>query len=166
MTAITKPALDVITITITGHPVPKGRPRFAMRGGRPRTYTDAKTSRWESDARLEARARLGARRPLTGPLRLEVGIHLTIPASWPDWKRNAALRGNIRPTGKPDLDNVLKATKDAMNGILWLDDSQVVDITARKHYTDAPRVTLIVTALAAHPANTASRAAYRADGGT
>ncbi len=54
----------------------------------------------------------------------------------------AAERGEIRPTTKPDLDNYLKAIKDALKGICWRDDSQVVAYREPfgKYYSAKPRV--------------------------
>ena len=46
----------------------------------------------------------------------------------------------IRPISKPDVDNYMKTYLDAFNGLLWLDDGQVVDARLRKYYSEEPRV--------------------------
>jgi Holliday junction resolvase RusA-like endonuclease len=60
-----------------------------------------------------------------------------VPESWSKRDKAAALDGTIRPTGRPDWDNYGKIT-DALNGICWKDDSQVVDGRVIKLYSDAP----------------------------
>ena len=52
--------------------------------------------------------------------------------------------GLLRPTTKPDIDNVIKAVLDGLNGVAYADDSQVVALSASKCYSDDPRVVVIV----------------------
>ena len=47
--------------------------------------------------------------------------------------------GCTRPTGKPDLDNCIKLLMDGLNKLAWLDDAQVVRLTASKRYAVAPQ---------------------------
>ena len=49
-------------------------------------------------------------------------------------------RGKERPTRKPDFDNIGKIICDALNGIAYRDDAQIVDALVRKFYSDTPRV--------------------------
>lgn len=79
--------------------------------------------------------------PLEGPLLLGVRVFLPIPRSWPKYRQEAARRGEIRPTVKPDLDNLIKHIKDVMNGCFWRDDKQVVEYLpgTGKWYADRPR---------------------------
>ena len=141
-----------IRITIAGHPVGKGRARTVRtRDGRVMSFTPERTRRWEENARLQAQTCMAGRSPLTGPVALRVCAYLAVPSSWPAWKREAALHGHVRPTGKPDLDNILKAAKDAMNGVLWIDDAQVVLVVTDKVYSDTPRVEIQVDVLDAAP---------------
>jgi Holliday junction resolvase RusA-like endonuclease len=64
--------------------------------------------------------------PFAGPILLGVRAYLPIPESKPKKFKAAALSGEIRPTTKPDLDNLLKHFKDCCKGIFWIDDKQVV----------------------------------------
>ncbi len=64
--------------------------------------------------------------PLDGALLLGVKAYLPIPASKSKKWQAAAAQGIIRPTTKPDLDNILKHLKDCMNGVFWVDDKQIV----------------------------------------
>lgn len=84
------------------------------------------------------------RPPLDGPVAVTMIAHFQIRSSWSKKKQLAARTGAVRPTGKPDLDNVLKTYGDALNGIVWLDDSQIVSVTLSKVYSDTPHVLLQV----------------------
>jgi len=57
-------------------------------------------------------------------------------------KKNAALMlaGDLRPTKKPDIDNIIKIIADALNGVCYHDDSQFVLVIAEKHYAEIARV--------------------------
>ena len=86
---------------------------------------------------------MGGAPPLEGPVELRVTIYLPIPASWSRKRQQLALDGLLLPTTKPDWDNAAKIT-DAVNGILWRDDSQVTDAHIFKRYSDRPRVVIEV----------------------
>jgi Holliday junction resolvase RusA-like endonuclease len=75
-----------------------------------------------------------------GAVHATITICCAVPASWSGVKQQRALTGVIRPTTKPDMDNVLKALFDAMNGVVFKDDVQVVSLTAAKRYSDSPGV--------------------------
>ena len=86
------------------------------------------------------------RAPLEGPLSASMVVQLPVPASWSRKKRADALAGIIRPTSKPDADNYAKAALDAFNQIVFVDDSQVVDLSVRKIYAETPRLVVTVEA--------------------
>ena len=50
----------------------------------------------------------------------------------------------MRPTGRPDLDNIVKLYADAFNSVVWRDDSQVVRVVSEKRYSDRPGVLVTV----------------------
>ena len=131
----------MIEIVLLGKPVAKGRPRFNTATGR--AYTPEKTAKYETMLRYAAAEVMGDRPPLEGPLRLEMSIVAPIPVSWPKKKQSAARAGQIRPTGKPDLDNFMKVI-DAANLVVWIDDGQITDATLRKTYGDKPGITIRV----------------------
>jgi Holliday junction resolvase RusA-like endonuclease len=87
-------------------------------------------------ASLEMRGRV----IFDGPVALDLQCFYEVPPSWPKWKQELALNNKIAPTVKPDADNVMKAVKDALNGIVWLDDVQVVMGVIFKAYALAPCV--------------------------
>ena len=75
--------------------------------------------------------------PCDGPVAIGVVADLAVPASWRKVDRERALAGSILPQGRPDVDNYAKAALDALNGVCFLDDAQVVVLTARKRYAAA-----------------------------
>ena len=85
-------------------------------------------------------------RPFQGELLLGVRAYLEVPKSRPKKFREAALAGDIRPTGKPDLDNILKHLKDVGTGIFWGDDRQVVGYIGAtgKYYAEVPHYEVVI----------------------
>lgn len=94
----------------------KRRPRFTRQG---RAYIDAKTK-----AEMEVVRKSYKGDMLEGPLALFVGVYKPTPKG---------IRKIIPFTVKPDVDNVLKAVMDGLNGVAYKDDSQVVMTTAVKY---------------------------------
>lgn len=132
-----------IYFVVPGDPQGKGRPKASSRGGFVRMYTPALTRQYEDKiARLGEIAR-GEFPVLATPISLRVVAHHPIPASWSKKKQQLALAGDVIP-GKPDLDNVAKAVLDALNGVIYLDDKQVVRLVAEKRYSFDPRVEVYV----------------------
>lgn len=133
------------TIEITGDPVAKGRGRAVNTPGGARVITPEKTRRWEADARMEARRQMDGEDPLENPLFIVIQVTIAPPKSWPKWKREAALDGYIPHASKPDIDNVVKAAMDALNGIVYLDDALVFRVDARKFWGTRPGVMVRAT---------------------
>lgn len=135
----------VVTFSVDGTPVAKGRPRFARRGNFVTTYTDDKTADWEKQVRERAAQAMGASEPLETPVTLALYFRLPIPQSWSKKRKQAALDQLQRPTGKPDWDNLAKAVCDGMNGIVWKDDSQIISAHVKKIYSGLPGVDIFVS---------------------
>lgn len=151
----------MITIIVPGDPVAKGRGRAVRTKAGIRVVTPTKTRAWETYAGLCAKYAMGGLEPLSGPLWCSIRAHVGIPDSWPDWKRDAALEGEILPTGKPDLDNLIKAVLDACNGIVWRDDAQITTGNASKEYSSDPRVHIEVGVIRCVDADVRSLAEFR-----
>jgi len=96
---------------------------------------------------------MNGRPPVAVPVRAEISVDLPVPISWSGKRRDAALRGEIRPTSRPDTDNYVKAALDAVNAIVVTDDSLVVELAAEKRYAIVPQLTITITPLPAVPAN-------------
>jgi Holliday junction resolvase RusA-like endonuclease len=129
----------MIKITIPGEAVPQGRPRFSTRGGFPRAYDPAKSREFKSYVRLLAAQAMNGAPPIEGAVSLVVVIYRAIPKSFSKRKRHLALEGEVLPVTKSDLDNVVKSLTDAITGVIFRDDAQIVDLHACKLYDNTPR---------------------------
>lgn len=95
--------------------------------------------------RLVAQQEMGDRPPFGGPVEVELRAVFDIPQSWSQKKREAAILWELLPTKRPDIDNVVKAWTDGMNGVVFRDDAQIVQLTARKVYGPQSLVAVTVT---------------------
>lgn len=141
----------VVMVTVLGEAVPKGRPRAYRAGPSIRMFTPATTTNYEAHVRhaWNTSARNDARIswPATGAVELDVAFYRAPPKSMSKTRRAAALAGDVMPTTKPDLDNLVKSIKDALNGVAYRDDAQISRLSARKLYADQPRAIITLTAL-------------------
>lgn len=138
---------DQVSFSVPGEPVAKGRARATSIGGRARMYTPAKTERYESRVALFAREAMKGAEPMSAPLSVRITAVLPIPASWSKRRQAQAEAHRIKPAKRPDADNLAKAVTDGCNGILWRDDSLIVDLHVSKRYGSVPRVDVLVCAL-------------------
>jgi Holliday junction resolvase RusA-like endonuclease len=137
-----------LNFTVPGNPVGKGRPRVARRGWFARMYTPEKTASYESLVKMAGHQAMAGRDLFTEAVAVTLDVWVPIPASWSQRKQTQAIDGAIRPTTKPDLDNVAKAIFDGLNGIAWKDDVQVVRAVVTKRYSTTPRVDVSISHVA------------------
>lgn len=124
---------------VKGEPKGKGRPRFTKRG---HTYTDAKTKEYESLVMASYLASANCHK-FTSPVRVVIMAHFKPPKKSKKVVGDM-LNGHILPTKKPDVDNIAKIILDGLNRIAWDDDTQVVDLTIGKYYSEEPGVAVMV----------------------
>lgn len=121
------------SLTIPGEPVAKARPRMTKSG---HVYTPQRTVDYERWVQTLFVKEYGQPR-MEGALKLELNLYFPIPKSTRKKDVPAMRTGEMRPTKRPDLDNVLKAVSDALNGIAYKDDSQIVAAVVQKFYGEA-----------------------------
>lgn len=126
---------------IYGEPQGKGRHRTA--GGH--EYTPENTVLYENLVKTEYRSQSGKRFPDDAMLDVRIFAYYSIPKSVSKKKRKAMLEKKVRPTKKPDFDNIGKVICDSLNGIAYRDDAQIVDSMVRKFYSDTPRVVVSIS---------------------
>ena len=124
--------------TIPIEPVGQMRARHSAKGGFSRTYKDKKQSIAENEL-LQLSVPHIPDYPFDGPLAVVLDAYLPIPKSMSKFNRAQALSGALRPTKKPDADNIAKHLLDCFNEIFWTDDKNIVELSVRKFYSDAPR---------------------------
>lgn len=139
------PSVESLKIIVPGEPVPKARhrARIVQPRGRPpfvHMYQDAETEKYESLVAKMSGMVMAGRGLLLGALDVRATAYVEIPASWPQKKRVQAGDGEILPVSRPDADNYLKCVLDAMNGVVYKDDSQVVNMSVQKRYSFTPRM--------------------------
>lgn len=141
--------LKPVQFLVPGEPVGKGRPRIGRVGGHARMFTPQKTVSYEGLIALAGTEAMAGRTLLEGAVMVEMRIVLPVPASKSKKFKAQALAGEIFPTKKPDMDNVIKAIYDGLNGVVWKDDVQVVDAFVRKRYGEVPGVHVRIVPLEA-----------------
>lgn len=130
-----------IRFEVPGAPFGKERPKFARRGNYTKTYTPKKTLQHEKEVVAAYMEVAKGRKFEKGtPLDIRIIAYYPIPKSTSKKKQREMLEHRLRPTVKPDLDNVAKLVYDALNGVAWYDDNAIVDTQVRKFYSDMPRV--------------------------
>lgn len=130
-----------VKFIILGEPNGKGRPKFDTRGPYVRAVTPKKTANYEALVKMEYQAQCdGFMFSRDAALGMLVTAYKPIPKSTSKKKRVLMLGDIIRPTKKPDWDNVGKIVCDALNKIAFCDDTQIVDGRVIKLYAEQPRV--------------------------
>jgi Holliday junction resolvase RusA-like endonuclease len=133
-----------VTFSVDGIPHGKGRPRFKRMGNFVQTYTDAKTKTYEALVKEAAKKAMGSNEPLETPISFYCHIRLPVPKSFSKKLSEACLSGFIRPTKRSDIDNYCKSVMDALNGVVYVDDSQVVHMVASKAYAAEGGIDVVV----------------------
>lgn len=129
---------------LSGKPGHKGRHRSRIvfpKGSKKafvHHYPDPETEAYEKTLAEAAALFMRGRAPTDRAISLLVHAFREVPASWSARERAAALAGAVLPTSRPDGDNYLKVAQDALNKIVWGDDSQVVDARVIKRFSDNP----------------------------
>lgn len=130
----------IVKIIIPGEPKGKGRPRMSTKTGR--AFTPKDTVMYENLVKMCYQDQAG--KMLEGEIKAAIHAYFSIPKSTSKKKKQEMIEYKIRPTKKPDTDNVAKIILDSLNGIAYKDDSQVVSLSVNKYYAENPRVELIL----------------------
>lgn len=125
-------------------PVEQARPRATRMGKEIRLYDPKKVAIFKRQLGMLARQQMLDRglEPYDGPLEVCMEFHRPVQTSLSKKERARRLSGVHRPTVKPDLSNYVKATEDALNGVIWTDDNCIVGLAAEKFYAEEPHLTV------------------------
>lgn len=129
-----------IYLKIDGDPVGKQRPRASGINGK--IYTPRKTKEYEK--KIAEEFIKSKQKKIEGkvPITVQILAEYRIPKSDSKKIKEKKIEGLEMPTKKPDIDNVIKICCDALNGLAWEDDAQIVRIHAMKVFTENPSVTI------------------------
>ena len=125
-------------------PVEQARPRATRMGKGIRLYDPKKVNVFKKQLGLLAKQQMLDRgpEPYDGPLEVCMEFYRPVQASLSQKERARRLSGVHRPTVKHDLDNYIKSTSDALNGIIWADDNLIISLEAKKFYAEQPHLTV------------------------
>ena len=134
--------MEQIKFVIPGKPFGKQRPRVTKGGT---AYTPKETTTYENLIKTACQSsKNGLYFAVDQPIGLGIKAYYPIPASTSKKAKEAMLAGQILPTKKPDCDNITKIVADALNGIAYHDDKQIVINVIEKHYAEEPRVEVVI----------------------
>ena len=141
----------LITIVLRGEPEGRKQPVAGIarpKGKKPFVvfYPAKETAAYQKALAMQAKVVMGSRPLLSGAVAVAITAVFAVPSSWTRRDRDAALVGTIRPTGKPDADNLLKQL-DAFKNVVWTDDALVVDARVIKIYGEEPMLRVEVEPL-------------------
>ena len=137
---------QVVGFTVCGKPQTAGSKRAFVnkKTGRAIVTEDNKKGKpWRADVQAAARDAIQLEELLTGPLVLEVSFYFVRPKSHFGSGKNAKVLKPSAPTHpatRPDTTKLLRALEDALTGVLWRDDSQIVYQFAMKGFARFPGV--------------------------
>jgi Holliday junction resolvase RusA-like endonuclease len=131
----------MIKFTIPGKPMGKQRARTLKTG---RSYTPEQTVNYETLVKQLFITSGYGEGQLNGALEAEIRAYFPIPQSASKKKKEEMLSGKIRPTTKPDWDNIGKIICDSLNELAYHDDSYITDAIVIKRYSSFPRVEVII----------------------
>lgn len=137
-----------VEICVMGEPVAQGRPKFSRVCGHVNVRDPEKSKNYKALVRSEAQRIYEmdkAFAPIEGSCYMTLTVGRSVPKSWSKKMKAMAIKGEIRPTSKPDLDNYVKGILDAINTVIVKDDSKVVGINAIKIYQSNPGVDIVIT---------------------
>lgn len=134
----------MIKFTVPGEPYGQPRPRFSAANGKVHTYNTDESRNYKTHVRLIAQTAMQEQGWKFAENDEGIGVniyaYMGIPRSKSRKFRVSAHKGIVRPTKKPDIDNIFKAVTDALNGVLYKDDKQIIHSRVEKYYSDEPRV--------------------------
>lgn len=135
----------MISLEIFGNPIPQKRPRFNRRGNKTFCYDEQSKLKEGYQWQLKSQFRKEA---LAIPVAIDLIFYLPIPKSTSKIKQRQMENGIIAPSKKPDIDNLQKFVLDCMNKLIIEDDSQIIEIRAKKIYSSKPGTLVRVFPLA------------------
>ncbi|EMQ1355238.1 RusA family crossover junction endodeoxyribonuclease [Clostridioides difficile] len=129
-----------VNFVIDGEPVGKERPRFNL--ATKRTYTPNKTKNYEDYIKYMYQSKV--KHCFEGYIKMTLRCYYSIAKSNSKKVKEQKRNNVLRPSKKPDIDNVVKIIADSLNEIAYKDDTQIVEVVASKYFSDEPRVEVIL----------------------
>lgn len=132
----------MLELVIYTEPVAQGRPRFTRISGYPRAYEPAKSR--QAKHVIQQQVRGIVRQPFTKDVHVELRFFRPLTKELARKVAKGMIKTPIFAGKKPDIDNYVKLTLDALSGIVWTDDAKVVTLFTGKYYDEIPRIEIKV----------------------
>lgn len=130
---------ETVKLTFDIAPVAQARPRATRFGRGIKLYDPKPTKIFKQTLRQLAKAKY-REKPLNGQIKMELKFYRPVQKGLSKKERHLRLIGTHRPTVRPDIDNYTKSALDALNGVLFEDDAQIVSLSLGKYYSEKPRI--------------------------
>lgn len=139
-----------INFAVLGAPMGKERPKATTFGGHARMYTPKKTKSYENKVAIAYQTAYSNEKPIATAISVSLVAYFPLLKS--DYTPKGALsksgmrklNGEERPTKKPDADNIAKAVLDGLNGLAFVDDCQIINLSILKRYSERARVEVYI----------------------
>lgn len=140
----------MIELTIPGQPVAKQSAKFrSVRTKSGKSFVMAYTPKKIVNYEVFIKELFAIKYPdfplWEGAVSTNITAYLTIPKSKSKKQKELMRSGKILPIIKPDEDNIKKPINDALEGLVYKRDSQIVRSSFAKFYSDSPRTEIIMS---------------------
>ena len=125
-------------------PQQQERPRATGRGRFIRVYDPPKTAKFKRELKQLARLEMQGKDKFDSAISVTIKFFRKVQKSVSKKEHARRTKGRVRPIVKPNLDNYVKSTLDALNGVIWTDDATIVELNTSKWYADDPRIEIEV----------------------
>lgn len=125
-------------------PQQQERPRATGRGKFIRMYDPPKTAKFKRELKQLAMLEMRGKSKFDSAISVKIKFFRRVQKSISNAEHSRRLSGAHRPIVKPDLDNYIKGTLDALNDVIWTDDAIIVELNTSKWYSDNPRIEIEV----------------------
>ena len=143
-------AHQLMTLVVPGDPPISKRPRASRIRNGSGQVVGIRVHAADADDQRSMRSEITLRIPdghvpFAGEVELQMAVYRPMLAGWPQYKRLLAELGYVRPESKPDFDNFAKIIVDAMRGVLFVDDGQIVVGNVSLNYSVRPRLEITLS---------------------
>jgi Holliday junction resolvase RusA-like endonuclease len=141
-----------IRFTVYGIAKPKGMPRVVRNKNTGKVHAIPPAKEWENTFAGKS-YRYKPEKIIEGPVALGILFYRPLLKSFSKKKKEQAIERNLLPTTKPDLKNLIASVEDALTGIFWIDDAQVIayinvdGIPTGKYFGEVPRIEVLIREL-------------------
>lgn len=114
-------------------PKPQKQTKFSYKGAYDPSKDYKEALRWQIKPHAP-------KEPFQGPMRVHLTFHLPIPKQTTKTIKKQMINGVCVPWKRPDLDNLAYTVTNAMQDIIYQDDSQIIDLVLSKRYSEVPKI--------------------------